>query len=263
MRQITAAQAAALFAGRTETTVRAFLYRGMGRAFADAQARCAQIVVGDLCCFAGDAAAPGAAELAAHVPADHPSPSLLMVPHDAAWDARIEAACGARAVRITRWRLRADTLARSALRPLAAPPAGYRLRRFDGALYREALKAEWSRDFAALYRDEADYLARGLGVAALLEGELVAGASSYFSYDGGIEIQIQTREDHQRRGLARCCGAALCLLCLERGLEPDWDAANLESCRVALRLGYRDGGSYEAWEVRKGNGNAFEKDEHL
>lgn len=263
MRQITAAQAAALFEGRTETTVRAFLHRGMGRAFADVQARCAQIVVGDLCCFAGDADAPGAEELAGHVPADHPSPTLLMVPHDARWDARIEAACGARASRITRWRLHADALRESTLRPLAVPPAGYRLRRFDGALYREALKAEWSRDFAALYRDEEDYLARGIGVAALLGNELVAGASSYFSYDGGIEIQIQTREDHQRRGLARCCGAALCLLCLERGLEPDWDAANLESRRVALRLGYRDGGAYEAWEVRKGNESASKKDERL
>ncbi len=263
MRQITAAQAAPLFAGRTETTVRAFLHQGMGRAFADAQGRCAQIVVGDLCCFAGDADAPGAEELAGHVPADHPALSLLMVPHDAAWDARIGAAGGARAGRITRWRLHADSLRADFLRPLSMPPAGYRIRRFDGALYRQALKAEWSRDFVSLYRDEADYLARGIGVAALVDGELVAGASSYFSYDGGIEIQIQTREDHQRRGLARCCGAVLCLLCLERGVEPDWDAANLESRRVALRLGYRDGGSYSAWELRKENVDASKKDERF
>ena len=44
-------------------------------------------------------------------------------------------------------------------------------------------------------------------MAVLKDGELVAGASSYSTYDKGIEIEIDTREDHRRKGLAYACGA--------------------------------------------------------
>ena len=90
MRRIDAAQAGALFGGRIETPVRAFVQGHMGRAWQSEDGRCAQIVTGDFCFFAGDADADGARELAGHVPADHPSDSLLMLAHDAAWDARID-----------------------------------------------------------------------------------------------------------------------------------------------------------------------------
>ena len=63
--------------------------------------------------------------------------------------------------------------------------------------------------------------------------ELVAGASSYTVYDGGIEIQIDTQLKHRRKGLAAACGAKLILECLERGLYPSWDAHDRRS--AALR----------------------------
>ena len=248
MRRIDAAQAGALFGGRIETPVRAFVQGHMGRAWQSGDGRCAQIVTGDFCFFAGDADADGARELAGHVPADHPSDSLLMLAHDAAWDARIADVWGDRARRIRRYRLHADALRADRLPP-QDPPAGYRLAPLDGRLYRAALAQAWSRDFVSLFDGEADFLARGLGVAALCGDELAAAASSYLIYDGGLEIQVQTRDDHQRRGLARCCCAALIAQCLRRGLEPHWDAANGASLRLALCLGYRDGGAYDALEV--------------
>ena len=39
----------------------------------------------------------------------------------------------------------------------------------------------------------------------------MAGASSYTVYDGGIEIEIDTRPDVRRLGLALACGARLIL----------------------------------------------------
>lgn len=248
MRRIDAAQAGALFRGRTETPIRAFLQGHMGRAWQSEDGRCAQIVTGDFCCFAGDARAAGARELAAHMPADHPSDSLLMLPHEGEWDACIADVWGGRAQRIRRYRLDADALRVDRLPPAVAP-AGYRLAPLDGRLYRAARSQAWSRDFVSLFDDEEDFRARGLGVAALCGDELVAAASSYFIYDGGIEIQVQTRNDHQRRGLARCCSAALMEQCLRRGLEPHWDAANEASLRLALCLGYREAGAYDALEV--------------
>lgn len=113
--------------------------------------------------------------------------------------------------------LNPGTLHLSALQKAADTlPEGVRLHPIDGLLYRRSFAADWSRDFVALFRDEADYLARGLGVVALKEGELIAGASSYAVHPEGIEIEIDTRADHRRQGLATACGAALMLRCLAR-----------------------------------------------
>ncbi len=68
-------------------------------------------------------------------------------------------------------------------------------------------------------------------------GELVAGASSYAFYKGGIEVEIDTKEEERRKGLALVCAAKLILECLERGLYPSWDAHNKESLALAEKLG--------------------------
>ncbi len=39
----------------------------------------------------------------------------------------------------------------------------------------------------------------------------------------------------------------LLLACLERGLHPNWDAANPESAQLAEKMGYCSTGSYEAY----------------
>ena len=74
-----------------------------------------------------------------------------------------------------------------------------------------------------------------------------AGASSYTIYDGGIEIEIDTRPDQRRQGLALACGAQLILTCLERRLFPNWDAHDLRSAALAEKLGYRMDHPYRAY----------------
>lgn len=128
-----------------------------------------------------------------------------------------------------------------------ALPEGVSLRLFDEHLYYAALAEEWSRDFVSLYPSARDYLAHGLGVAALYNGELVGGASSYAWCRAGIEIELDTRADFRRRGIGTACAARLVLECLRRGLLPSWDAANRESARLAQRLGFREAGSYPVW----------------
>ena len=131
----------------------------------------------------------------------------------------------------------------------ACAPAEVELRPFDREACRLAMQAPWSRSFCEQFRDEDDFLARGLGVAALRDGELVGGASSYVCFSGGIEMQVETRKDMRRRGVALACCARLILTCLDRGLYPSWDAANLESVALARRLGYRPAGPYDGWEL--------------
>ena len=84
---------------------------------------------------------------------------------------------------------------------------------------------------------------------AVRDGEVLSGASSYSVYDGGIEIEIDTREDCRRRGLAAACAARLILACLDRGWYPNWDAANPASAALAEKLGYRVARAYAAYAV--------------
>ncbi|MDD3409768.1 MAG: GNAT family N-acetyltransferase [Eubacteriales bacterium] len=222
----------------------------MGRAWANEAETAAQVVNGDFCMLAGDPEAEGARELILHIPPEHKGDELFICSLGDRWNAAIESAWGETAHAFDRYAIlkEPDVFDREKLKAMTAPE-GYRIVPIDGALYRECLLHDWSRDFVSQFQDEADYAARGLGVAALKDGELVAGASSYVVFHGGIEIEIDTRTDHRRRGLARACGAALILACLERGLYPSWDAANPESVALSQQLGYHPGEAYRTYSV--------------
>lgn len=101
----------------------------------------------------------------------------------------------------------------------------------------------------AQYEDYDTYRKYGLGVVILKDGEPVSGASSYSGYRGGIEIEIDTKEEHRRKGLAHICGARLILECLDRGLYPSWDAQNPKSAALAEKLGYHQDRAYTAYEI--------------
>lgn len=71
----------------------------------------------------------------------------------------------------------------------------------------------------------------------------------FSSYKGGIEIEIDTREDFRKRGLAYICGAKLILECLKRNIFPSWDAHNTASARLAEKLDYYFDYAYTAYEI--------------
>jgi len=247
------ARIAPLFEGWADGLIRSTLDGCMGEAYADDACTAARITNGDFALLAGDAASRDAPALAKHVPEDYPGGTLLIVPGNESWRAVVEKAWAGKAVPAERYAIRTDTnrFNPDTLRALRETlPAGVRLAPIDGALYRRALEAEWSRDFVSLFRNEEDYLARGLGVMALAGEEPVAGASSYAVYRGGIEIEIDTREDWRRRGLAAACGAALMLECFARGLYPGWDAASRASVALAEKLGYVFDRPYPVYEIR-------------
>ncbi|MDD3214916.1 MAG: GNAT family N-acetyltransferase [Eubacteriales bacterium] len=243
---------APLYANSSDTLVLSTLQGLMGRAYLNASGTAALIVNGDFAFPAGDAACAEAAELVTLVPNGYCAQTLLLAPPDEGWSAVVRRACGKRAVQAERYAFRKDVnhFDRQRLAALrGCLPPGIRLTSIDGALYHQALAADWSRDFVSLFDSEADYGARGLGMMALANGEPVAGASSYAIFQGGIEIEIDTREDWRRQGLATACGAALMLECLERGLYPSWDAANPVSAALAEKLGYVFERTYPIFEI--------------
>lgn len=176
---------------------------------------------------------------------------LIMVTQDSEWDKLIKDCYGDRAKEVTRYAIKKDTefdkiKLQQAVNLLSAE---YELRLIDKELYDMCLENEWSRDLVSQFDGYEMYEKLGLGVAALKDGILVSGASSYSRYNEGIEIEIDTHKDYRRKGLAYACGAKLILECLDRGLYPSWDAQNKWSVALAQKLGYCYDYSYPAYEV--------------
>jgi GNAT superfamily N-acetyltransferase len=223
----------------------------MGQAYGDHPFRpgAALLCAGDFACFGGDPMRPAARQLAGKLALK--KGRTWLVPVSEGWEEHVAFWKPKRMERSVRYAVTRKTEFDKAklLALTGAIPPGFALRSIDGALYGIAMAEEWSRDFCSQFSGSEDYEKRGLGVAALRGDELVAGASSYVAYNGGIEIQTDTRQDMRRRGLASACCARLILYCLQRGLTPTWDAANPASLALAEKLGYALKDPYDIWEV--------------
>ena len=205
-------------------------------------------MLGDFCFYAG---APNR-ELVAYKPNGCEREFMIMTALLPEWFELIESVYRERAKKVSRYAFKKepDIFDRDKLSALtAAIGADYRLQMIDRELFECCGKQEWSRDFVAQYTDFEQYQRIGLGVVALKDGQPVAGASSYSSYRGGIEIEIDTKAEYRRQGLAAACGAKLILECKKRGLYPSWDAQNLWSVALAKKLGYRFDHEYTAYEI--------------
>ncbi len=237
------ASAEALFRGWKPAMLRACLQGHMGRILTSgAGPDSALALIGDFCFLAG-----------------RPDRELLgrerapiLIPLSGDWEALIRRELGERARSFPRYATREEpeSFDREKLAALSeALPEGVRLTWIGEELYPLLMARSWSRDLCGNFQDGADFARRGLGVAALWNGEPVAGAASYAVCDGGIEIEIDTDPRFRRQGLARACGARLILACLDRGLSPGWDAHDRRSLALAEQLGYRLSHSYTAFWV--------------
>ena len=237
---------APLFAGWNETLIWSVLEGHMGYAIADDDETptAAQLVLGDFCFFAGRPSVPFAAKAAARE----------IVLQNESWNDAVERAWGTRANRKLRYSIKKEpgVFSRELLQGFVdALPGEYELRLFDKTICEQSLRENWSCDFYSCFLSAEDFLSRGFGVAALHEGQLVSGASSYCIYNGGIEIEIDTAPAYRKRGLALACGARLILEALDRGLYPSWDAFDLRSVMLAEKLGYHSDHPYAIYVLRK------------
>lgn len=133
------------------------------------------------------------------------------------------------------------------LHKMAKVPDGCILVPYNRDLLEEALTAEWSEDQVGAFQSEKDFLGRGFGMALIKEGELVAGCTSFCRHHDGYEVQVDTRPDMRGKGYATCVASSFILHCIALGQTPYWDAANMASLHLALKLGYSFAGSYIAW----------------
>lgn len=236
---------AVLFAGWQQTMIWSCVQGCMGAVYArqGGKPEAAKAVVGGFCFFAGK---PDQ-ELMEYKDAAYE----IMVPQNKEWEAAIEGIYGNRVCRKSRFATKKQPgiWNRSVLESMAEKlPEGMVIEKIDRKLYDRVMALDWARDLAANFKSWHEYEQHGLGMVVLYQGEPVAGASSYTYYRQGIEIEIDTRVDQRRKGLARACGARLILECLDRGLYPSWDAHNRESIQLAGQLGYQFDCEYPIYE---------------
>ncbi|MGL5435981.1 MAG: GNAT family N-acetyltransferase [Lachnospiraceae bacterium] len=239
-----------LFEGWDETMIWSCLQDCMGLAYADSldDPSCAQISLGDFCFLAGVTND----DIIGNRPQNLHSDFAILVPQNISWERAIECVWGENAHRRMRYATKKEwdvfdfTKLQSYVSQL---PKKYELKLVDSTFYHEIRLLSWAKDLCSNYANYEEYEALGFGIVVIKNGDIVSGASSYTSFNGGIEIEIDTREDERRKGLALACAAELIMECRERGLYPSWDAHNKASLALAEKLGYTFDKEYPVYEI--------------
>lgn len=237
---------ASLYDGWDETMIWTCLQGIMGKAWADSLEKpvSAQIITADFCFLAG-------------IPDEELVKNCvgkIVTAQDVSWFKMIESVWQGNARKTCRYAIKkepdvfdVDKLA-FYVDSIQEP---FELAFIDERIYGELQKEEWSEDFCSNYDSFDDFNRLGLGIVVLYEGKAVSGASSYIVYNGGIEIEIDTKPDFRRKGLATACGSKLILECLKRKLYPSWDAYDLRSVACAEKLGYHMSHEYTVYRIER------------
>jgi hypothetical protein len=213
-----------------------------GKAIADDSdpPRCAGAVTGHYAAFAGDASAPGAAELVGSI--SHLDWGALI--GDSEW-----MALGRQILSSARSSKRnafsSDDLDVGRLMALRdGVDAGAEIKAVDVELA-DRMVDEVSPYCLGVFDSSEEFLQFGFGYCALIDGRVAAAATSAFASSKSVEIQITTAPEFRNRGLATSVSAAVILHSLDAGLDPQWSTSNPVSYRLAERLGYVPAEPYE------------------
>lgn len=238
------------FEGWEETLIWSCLQNVMGSIYLDnpMNPKAAMAILGDFCFLAGEPSE----KLVLFKPDWFKGNAVIMVPQNKAWGKLIRKCYKRNAKKITRYAIKKEQgiFDEKKLREVIETlPSEFTLKMIDEDLYNLCWEIEWCRDWVSQFKDYEMFSKYGLGAVILKDGEPVSGASSYSAYKDGIEIEIDTREDYRRKGLAYVCAAKLILECLSRNLYPSWDAQNKWSVALSEKLGYHFESEYTAYEI--------------
>lgn len=239
-----------LFGEWEETLIWSCLQGIMGKIYANDLRRptAAMATIGDFTFFAGTPSI----EFVSYKPAWCTQNFMIMVPQNEHWQNVITQFYGNRAKIISRYATKKEPhiFDKEKLEKAAASlPEQYHLFMIDERLYQMCKEEPWSADLVSQFPDYKSFQELGIGAVICKDNIIVSGASSYSRYQQGIEIEIDTRKEYRRKGLAYVCSAKLILECLKRNLYPSWDAHNKGSLALAEKLGYHYSHTYTAIEI--------------
>ncbi|MFA9467035.1 MAG: GNAT family N-acetyltransferase [Velocimicrobium sp.] len=251
-------QVSLLFNEIEDSMVKACLQGYMGSAFVQTMnhPKAVMIVSGEYCFWGGDPNSQEAEYLVRNIFSVAKSQSLIAIypESESDWEKLLLTMTQYNPVVVPRYGIvqKEYTFDNSVLQSyIDYIPEGFELVPFHENIYHQAMKEAWSQEFCETFSSAADYLERGFGFAVQKNGKLASGASTMTVYNGGTEIQVATHKKYKRNGLALACAAAMIQECVRRKIRPCWDAANLISKKMALKLGYEYRGEYNTTHISK------------
>ena len=190
-----------LFAEWDETIIWSCLQGVMGEINTNSSEDAAMAILGDFVFLAGTPSE----ELVKFKPKSCKQDFIIMVPQNKEWADLIEKCYKDKAKKVIRYAFEKekDVFDTEKLNQVVAElTSDYKIKIIEEAEYNACRKNRWANDLVSQYKDYNTYKKMGLGVVILKDGDVVAGASSYSTYDKGIEIEIDTKEGYRRKGLA-------------------------------------------------------------
>lgn len=124
------------------------------------------------------------------------------------------------------------------LQPDGDIPEGYELKEIDEELFYRIEGKVVPKNF---WSSSEEFLAKGRGYCLINCGEVAAVAFSAAVSSRQVDIGIETKEAHRRKGLAVIASRKMAEYVLSIGKEPVWDcdAANAGSRATAERVGFK------------------------
>ena len=127
-----------------------------------------------------------------------------------------------------------EPLCAESVKQLKLLPEGYSLTPFTPAIF-EAHPFGHGENYA----DFGEFSEKGAGAAVLYNGQVVAAASSFLTFEDQVELDLCTDPGHRKRGLADHCTAEVMRQCSRKKLTIHWDAQNRMSAELAKGHGFR------------------------
>ena len=128
-------------------------------------------------------------------------------------------------------------------------PEGYELKEIDEELFSRIEGRVVPRNF---WSSSEEFLSKGKGYCLVKNGEVAAVAFSAACSSRQIDIGIETREAHRRKGLAVIAARKMAEYVLSIEKEPVWDcdAANVGSRATAERVGFEVVSQYAYYKAK-------------
>lgn len=230
---------------RVDFSIECVLEGQMGKAFVDNLVRptAYRITVGPFWYYAGDARSNGGHQMMEGLPAYNllmPSPvDWLEVAHEV-FDQSLRS--------FPRYSFSATNLSSEHLEHLVSQ-SPYREHIIPIDAERAAQLAGQPESYFDLsdFDSIPDFLERSLAFTIIDHDTAMGVAYSSLVCSRGIEVSVFVEERYRQRGVATALSSRLLLECLKRGLRPNWDAANPESCKLAQKLGFVFVETYDAF----------------
>lgn len=234
---------------RVDLSIDCVLEGQMGKVFVDhpEEPSAYMLQVGPMCYYAGKVGETGMRVMLQCLPANQ-----LVMPSAPGWIEALKKTYGARLKVMDRYSFSGENLSTGHLKGLlASSEHSAEVKPMNLPITDEIWNQKHIVDLST-FDSSQDFQERGIGYYIEHGGSITGAAYSSLVCTRGIEVSVFVREGFRRHGVATALASYLLLHCKDQGLEANWDAANPESCKLALKLGYVPKGSYQAYYLRPG-----------